>query len=175
MSGHKGSLVVFMVLCSVRVGDVGGYSLQSAAVGMQKEIGGENKGFQMMQKMGWSSGALGRNSEGIVKPIDPLEMSVLSPRRSGLGSYSAKKHHSPRKGSKREADDEVQKIFKKHGIKDSTSEWKTRKGKERKKLETRSLLATTLRHLNLLPDAVLESLIGEIEVVLYCRLVCTEG
>eukprot|EP00960_Hanusia_phi_P022139 655668-Hanusia_phi.AAC.1 len=151
----------FLVLFAVGIGGTRAYSLHSAAAGMQKEIGGENKGFQMMQKMGWSSGALGRNSEGIVKPIDPLEMSNFSPRRSGLGSQSAKKIHSPRKTSKKNADTELHKFLKKNGIRDVEGSWKEKRAKKEEK--TGSLLATTLRHLHLLPDAVVESMILELE------------
>lgn len=63
-------------------------SMQSAARGMQREVGEENKGFQMLRKMGWRSGAIGQSQDGLVEPIDPLANpnAHTSPRKSGLGT-----------------------------------------------------------------------------------------
>lgn len=48
----------------------------------------ENKGFQMLKRMGWHSGAIGQSQDGIVEPIDPLANpnALTSPRRSGIGN-----------------------------------------------------------------------------------------
>ena len=63
-------------------------SMQSAARGMQREVGEDNKGFQMLRKMGWRSGAIGQSQDGLIEPIDPLanRNAHTSPRKSGLGT-----------------------------------------------------------------------------------------
>ena len=65
-------------------------SIKSASRGMQREVGEENKGFQMLRRMGWQSGAIGQSQDGLVEPIDPLANRNVhtSPRRSGLGTGS---------------------------------------------------------------------------------------
>jgi len=62
--------------------------MQSAARGMQREVGEDNKGFQMLRKMGWRSGAIGQSQDGLIEPIDPLanRNAHTSPRKSGLGT-----------------------------------------------------------------------------------------
>ena len=63
-------------------------SMKSAARGMQRELDSENKGFQMLKRMGWQSGAIGQSQDGLVEPIDPLANpnALTSPRRSGIGN-----------------------------------------------------------------------------------------
>lgn len=63
-------------------------SMKSAARGMQRVLDAENKGFQMLKRMGWHSGAIGQSQDGIVEPIDPLANpnALTSPRRSGIGN-----------------------------------------------------------------------------------------
>jgi hypothetical protein len=62
--------------------------MKSAARGMQREVGEENKGFQMLRKMGWQSGAIGQSKTGLVEPIDPLANpnALMSPRKTGIGT-----------------------------------------------------------------------------------------
>ena len=84
-------------------------SIKSASRGMQREVGEENKGFQMLRRMGWQSGAIGQSQDGLVEPIDPLANRNVhtSPRRSGLGTGSeglASRNRKERRASQRGMD-----------------------------------------------------------------------
>lgn len=88
------SCLAFLVAAAVvrPGGSAGGTSsMKSAARGMQRELDSENKGFQMLKKMGWQSGAIGQSQDGLVEPIDPLANpnALTSPRRSGIGTDSS--------------------------------------------------------------------------------------
>jgi len=84
-------------------------SIKSASRGMQREVGEENKGFQMLRRMGWQSGAIGQSQDGLLEPIDPLANRNVhtSPRRSGLGTGSeglASRNRKERRASQRGID-----------------------------------------------------------------------
>ena len=44
--------------------------------------GGKNKGFKMLEKMGWEGGGLGRSKDGIQEPIQVQQRA----NKSGLGT-----------------------------------------------------------------------------------------
>ena len=89
---HRSSslAVCFLIAwaCRGSLNGVFAASMQSAARGMQREVGEDNKGFQMLRKMGWRSGAIGQSQDGLIEPIDPLanRNAHTSPRKSGLGT-----------------------------------------------------------------------------------------
>lgn len=87
-SAFRGLLTLtFLTACCVTISARSpGKGMQSASRGMEKAVGQDNKGFQMLQRMGWSSGALGRDSQGLAEPINPLEMGQSPRGRSGLGN-----------------------------------------------------------------------------------------
>uniref|UniRef100_A0A8C3DSN3 G patch domain-containing protein 11 n=1 Tax=Corvus moneduloides TaxID=1196302 RepID=A0A8C3DSN3_CORMO len=61
---------------------------------LKSALGNENKGFALLQKMGYKSGqALGKSGEGIVEPI-PLNIKT---GRSGLGHEELKKRKAEEK------------------------------------------------------------------------------
>ena len=80
-------MVALMAFCTCSLG-AHASSMKSAARGMQREVGADNIGFQMLRRMGWQSGSIGQSQDGIVEPIDPLANpnAHTSPRRSGLGT-----------------------------------------------------------------------------------------
>lgn len=51
----------------------------------ENKLTGNNKGFKMMERMGWTGGALGSESKGREDPVDV----VLKTGRTGLGMESA--------------------------------------------------------------------------------------
>ncbi|XP_072518474.1 angiogenic factor with G patch and FHA domains 1 [Salminus brasiliensis] len=68
------------------VGSEGTFYRDAAPASLHVEINEENKGRQMLEKMGWKSGeGLGKDSAGITEPIG-LQ---VHPAQSGLGSTAA--------------------------------------------------------------------------------------
>ena len=66
------------------VGGVGGTGLRDGEIvgAGAKEIGRENFGHKLMEKMGWTKGqALGRDGEGRLVPVEQ----VMKAGRGGLG------------------------------------------------------------------------------------------
>jgi hypothetical protein len=62
---------------------------------MQREVGEENKGFQMLRRMGWQSGAIGQSQDGLVEPIDPLEEQINITKKVLSPEVFLKPHMNP--------------------------------------------------------------------------------
>ena len=99
MRGRKACALagVLAALACVSI-DGAASSMKSAVRGMQREVGEDNKGYQMLRKMGWSSGAIGQSGDGLVEPIDPLANTNAhtSFRKSGIGARDGEYGDSPR-------------------------------------------------------------------------------
>ncbi|XP_023330858.1 angiogenic factor with G patch and FHA domains 1 [Eurytemora carolleeae] len=81
---------------------------------IDQAIGGKNKGFKMLEKMGWEGGGLGRSKDGIQEPIQVQQRA----NKSGLGTDIPVESISARDKKRNEIWKKTQKRFQKTPVLD---------------------------------------------------------